>query len=307
VTTREETVPAALAGERVDRVVALVTGLSRARAAAIVEAGAVHLDGVPVTDRARRVVEGERLAVAVPEEEPVPALTPEPDVPFAVVHADEHVLVVAKPAGVVVHPGAGRSSGTLVHGLLAAYPDLAGVGDDPLRPGLVHRLDAGTSGLLVVARTAEAHRHLVAQLARRSVERAYLALTWGRFDVPTGLIDAPVGRGEGDPTRMAVSVRGRVARTRYEVEAAYTRPVEVTLLWCRLETGRTHQIRVHLAAIGHPVVGDTRYGGNRPALPLSRPFLHAARLAFDHPATGARVTFESPLPADLEEVRGRLA
>jgi 23S rRNA pseudouridine1911/1915/1917 synthase len=305
VTTVRERVPAALAGERVDRVVAFVTGLSRARAAALVDDGAVRLGDRAVADRARRVAEGELLEVDVPEEEEAPALEPDGDVPFAVVHADEHVVVVDKPPGVVVHPGAGRTRGTLAQGVLARFPDVAGVGD-PRRPGIVHRLDAGTSGLLAVARTATAYESLRRQLARRSVERVYVVLAWGRFAAPSGAVEGAIARSSRDRTRMAVVTGGRFARTRYEVQQAYDDPVEATLLACRLETGRTHQIRVHLSAIGHPVVGDTRYGGARSSLPVPRPFLHAARLAFDHPGTGERVAFESPLPPDLEEVRARL-
>jgi 23S rRNA pseudouridine1911/1915/1917 synthase len=193
----------------------------------------------------------------------------------------------------------------MVQGLLARYPDLAGVGD-PDRPGIVHRLDAGTSGLLVVARTTEAYDSLVAQLSARDVTRQYRALVLGSVEANAGEIDAPIGQADGDPTRMAVANAGREARTRYEVLGRYREPVPVTELSCRLETGRTHQIRVHLAAIGHPVVGDSRYGGARPALAIDRPFLHAERLAFRHPVTGEVVAFESPLPADLVELRDGL-
>jgi 23S rRNA pseudouridine1911/1915/1917 synthase len=158
---------------------------------------------------------------------------------------------------------------------------------------------------LLVARTRRAHAALVAQLAARSVERVYRALVWGRVEAPTGLVDAPIGRSARDPTKMAVSARGREARTRYEVTDHWSDP-GVTLLDCRLETGRTHQIRVHLAAIGHPVVGDERYGGARPALALARPFLHAARVGFTHPVTGAWLRFDSPLPPELAVVLERL-
>ena len=300
-----ETIPAALAGERVDRVVALLTGLPRSEVSALIARGAVRIGGQPVATRSRRVETGDVVEVDVPE--PVvpaaPAADPSIDVP--VVWADADLVVVDKPAGLVVHPGHGRPAGTLVNGLLARFPDMAAAGE-PTRPGIVHRLDAGTSGLLVAARTPGAYAALVAQLAARSVDRRYLALAWGRFDAPAGVVDAPIGRAGADPTRMAVSARGREARTAYEVVSRYTEPVEVTLLECRLETGRTHQIRVHLAAIDHPVVGDARYRGARASLPLARPFLHAARLAFEHPRTGERVEFESPLPADLAEVQARL-
>jgi 23S rRNA pseudouridine1911/1915/1917 synthase len=226
------------------------------------------------------------------------------DVP--VVAADEAVIVVDKPAGLVVHPGAGHRGGTMVHGLLARFPELAGVGQ-PDRPGIVHRLDAGTSGLLMVARTPAAYDSLVAQLAARTVERRYLACVWGAVASDSGVVDAPIGRSGTDPTAMAVVAEGRPARTGYEVLARFDHPVVATLLECRLETGRTHQARVHLAAIGHPLVGDARYGGQRASLPADRPFLHAHRLGFDHPVSGRRCRYESPLPPDLENVRGLLA
>lgn len=295
-------VPGALAGERVDRVVATLCDVPRTEAASLVAAGAVRLDGAPVPVRSRRVEEGQWLEVHLPEGHRRPgagALPPDPSVDVTVVAADEAVIVVDKPPGLVVHPGAGHDRGTLVQGLLARYPDLAGVGE-PDRPGIVHRLDAGTSGLLVVARTAGAHASLVGQLAARTVERRYRALVWGHVEAGSGLIDAPIGRAPNDPTKMAVTGTGRPARTRYEVIERFTRPVGTTLLECRLETGRTHQIRVHLAAIGHPLVGDARYRGGRSSLPAARPFLHAHRLAFDHPVDGGRRSFDSSLPPDLE-------
>ncbi|HEV2767997.1 MAG TPA: RluA family pseudouridine synthase [Acidimicrobiales bacterium] len=295
-----EQVPAALAGERVDRAVAFLTGLSRAAVADLVAAGAVRLGGRTVTTRATRVEEGSVLEVDIEAHRPEPALVPE-TLEIDVVHADEHVVVVDKAAGVVVHPGAGNSRGTLVHGLLARYPDLASVGQ-PGRPGVVHRLDKGTSGLLVVARTPPAYESLVAQLAARTVDRRYAALVWGHPQPPQGMVDAPVGRARRDPTRMAVSSAGRPARTRYGVRHVFFGPEPAALVECRLETGRTHQIRVHLAAIGHPVVGDRRYGGRRCDVGALRPCLHAERLGFDHPGSGERVVFESPLPSDLAEV-----
>jgi len=224
---------------------------------------------------------------------------PEP-VPVDVRYADEQVIVVAKPAGLVVHPGAGRAHGTLVQGLLAQFPEIAHVGDAS-RPGIVHRLDRDTSGLLVVARSPGAYEALVAQLAAREVERRYLALVWGVPEAPRGVIDAPIGRSSRRRTRMAISDAGREARTSYEVLDAFP-GAGVALLECRLETGRTHQIRVHLAAVGHPVVGDAAYGGNRPAFGLDRPFLHAHVLGFRHPTTGENLRFEDPLGPDLAPV-----
>lgn len=299
-------VPAALAGERVDRVVALLTGLPRSEVAGLVAMGAVRVGGRPVRARSRRLAQGEELEVDVPSAAEPVALVPEPSVDVPVVHHDDDVLVVDKPAGMVVHPGAGHQQGTMVAALLARFPELSGIGE-PARPGIVHRLDKGTSGLLAVARSAAAYASLVAQLRARTVERRYVALAWGTVAADAGLVDAPVGRGRSDPTRMAVSSGGREARTRYQVLARHHRPAPVTLVECRLETGRTHQIRVHLAAIGHPLVGDGRYGGARPALVCPRPFLHAGHLAFDHPVTGDRLAFESPLPADLAAVLAGLA
>jgi len=299
----KETVPRALDGERVDRVVAFLTGLPRSDVADLVAGGRVRLGGTTVATRSRRVAEGEVVEVDVPAPtDDSPVADPSVDVP--VVYSDDQVIVVDKPAGLVVHPGAGQRDGTLVHGLLHRFPDLAEVGD-PTRPGIVHRLDKGTSGLMVVARTVDALAHLTAQLKAREVERRYLALVLGEVAEGQGVVDAPVGRSARQPTRMAVTARGRAARTRYEVVERYTDPVPATLLECRLETGRTHQIRVHLAAIGHPVVGDTGYGRGD-ALAMKRPFLHAHELAFDHPADGSRRSFRSPLPADLEQVRDRL-
>ena len=233
--------------------------------------------------------------------------TPRADaaVEFSVVHDDPDIVVIDKPAGLVVHPGAGNLDGTLVNGLLARYPEIATVGE-PDRPGIVHRLDKGTSGLLVVARTERAYESLVGQLSERTASRGYVALAWGHVDPPRGLIDAPIARSDREPTRMAVSEHGRDARTRYVVERTFDEPVPTSLLTCHLETGRTHQIRVHLAAIDHPVVGDDRYRGKRGRITVDRPFLHAASLAFDHPATGERVSFSSSLPADLAAVLATL-
>lgn len=303
-----ETIPPALAGERLDRVVAMLTQLPRSDVAELLAGGEAALDGAVVRKPSRRVREGELLEVEVPDRRDPEPPRPDPRVAFEVVHADDDVVVVDKPAHLVVHPGAGQRDGTLIAGLLARFPDMAGLDTgDPERPGVVHRLDAGTSGLLVVARTAAAHAALVEQMARRTVERRYLALVLGRVDPVRGTIDAPIGRSQNDKTRMAVVAGGRQARTSYEVLETFERPVATSYLRCRLETGRTHQIRVHLAAIGHPVVGDDRYGGARPTLPLDRPFLHAAELAFDHPSTGRRISFTAPLPRALTDLLARLS
>lgn len=295
-----EDVPAALSGERLDRIVALIGDLSRAEAAATIAAGGVRVDGAPATSGKIRLNEGQIVEVD-------PAAVPTPPLPvadtaveFGVVYSDDTVIVVDKPAGLVVHPGAGNMDGTLVSGLLARFPDVLGVGEDPIRPGIVHRLDAGSSGLLVVARTDQAAEHLIEQFADHSATRRYDSVVWGVPDAPHGIIDAPIGRDRGDPLRMAVVAGGRPARTDYRVIGTYSEPALVSRLECRLETGRTHQIRVHLASIGHPLVGDPTYSQRRPNLGLDRPFLHAAELAFVHPATNERVTFTSPLAPDLQ-------
>ncbi len=300
-----ETIPAALAGERIDRVVALLTGLSRASAAELVDRGDVVVGGSPITARSARVHEGDELVVTVPVAVADAGLEPDPSVAVPVVYEDDDVVVVDKPAGLVVHPGAGNQRGTLAHGLLARFPDLRGVGERD-RPGIVHRLDKDTSGLLMVARNEPARRALVAQLVARTVSRCYRALVWGHPSSTRGAIDAPIGRSGRERSRMTVSSVGRAARTGYEVVETFSEPVETALLECRLETGRTHQIRVHLAAIGHPVVGDHRYGGARQSLSVPRFFLHAAHLGFDHPRRGEPLRFDSPLPADLAAVLGRL-
>jgi 23S rRNA pseudouridine1911/1915/1917 synthase len=223
------------------------------------------------------------------------------------VYADDDVIVLDKPPGVVVHPGAGHATGTLVHGLAARYPDLLRHDwPDPVRPGVVHRIDRDTSGLLMVARRPAAAEALIAQLAARTVERSYQALVWGAFDTSAGEIDGPIARSSRDPTKMTVAANGKPARTAYEVEQVFTEPVVVSLVSCRLHTGRTHQIRVHMRSIGHAVVGDGRYGGVRASLPAPRVFLHAAALGFDHPTTGARLRFASPLPDDLRGVLDQL-
>jgi 23S rRNA pseudouridine1911/1915/1917 synthase len=298
-----EVVPAALAGERLDRVVALIADVSRSVASAVIDAGGVTVDGQPATSGKVRLAEGQEVSVdpaAIPTAGPPAA---DPTVVFDVVHEDDQVIVVDKPPGLVVHPGAGNPDGTLVNGLLARYPELEGVGEAD-RPGIVHRLDAGSSGLLVVARTQQAADDLIDQFAGHHATRVYRALVWGHPQAPHGVIDAPIGRSRRDPLRMAIVADGRRARTEYRVLERFDRPAELALLECRLETGRTHQIRVHLGSIHHPLVGDPIYGQRRPKLGLDRPFLHAAELSFDHPTSGERLTFTSELPADLA---GRLA
>lgn len=296
--TIEETIPAALAGERLDRIVALIADVSRAVAVTLIDDGGVMVGGERAEAGKVRLAEG---AVVVVDTSLIPVTRvprPDPHVVVSVVHCDDDVIVVDKQAGLVVHPGAGNPDGTLVNGLLHRFPELATVGD-AARPGIVHRLDAGSSGLLVVARTQTAHEGLVGQFASRTATRRYEALAWGHPDAPHGMIDAPIGRDPSDPMRMAIVIDGRHARTEYEVNGRFVSPAAVARLRCRLETGRTHQIRVHLAAIGHPLVGDVVYAERRPTLGLSRPFLHAAELRFEHPASGVAMGFDSALPDDL--------
>jgi 23S rRNA pseudouridine1911/1915/1917 synthase len=307
-----EQVPAALDGQRLDRIVALLADISRSAAAAAISAGGVTVDGVASTSGKIRLAEGATVEVE-PAAIPRTALPgPDGSVELTVVHADDDVIVVDKPAGLVVHPGAGNPDGTLVNGLLHRFPELADVGD-PMRPGIVHRLDAGSSGLLVVARNAEAAAALIAQFAghrddglarsgarsARIAGRRYDAVVWGHPDAPHGIVDAPIGRDPADPLKMAVVVGGKPARTEYRVVDRFDEPARLARLSSTLQTGRTHQIRVHLAAVGHPLVGDPVYGERGTTLGLTRPFLHAAELSFDHPSTGDRMTFRSPLPPDL--------
>jgi 23S rRNA pseudouridine1911/1915/1917 synthase len=282
------TVPQEAAGLRLDRFLARLPEVgSRAAAERLLAAGGVRLDGVQ-PPKSTRLSGGEEIELELPEAPP--PLAPE-EVGLRVAYEDEHLLVVDKPAGVVVHPGAGHTTGTLVHGLLAR----GAAGGDEDRPGIVHRLDRDTSGLLVVARSDEAHRRLRRMVARRELERTYLTLVRGRPRSRAGRIEAPIGRDRRDPTRQSLdSDKPRDAVTHFELVEQLG---EYALLRVRLETGRTHQIRVHLAAIGLAVVGDAVYGAPEPT--LGRQFLHACRLAFTHPFTGARVDVESPLPADL--------
>jgi 23S rRNA pseudouridine1911/1915/1917 synthase len=293
-----ETVPAALDGERLDRIVAMIADISRSDATKTIAAHGVDVDGATAPSGKVRLVEGQVVSVDPAKFPVTEAPGPDDSVQFEVVHADEHVIVVDKPPGLVVHPGAGNPTGTLVNGLLARFPDIEDVGER-VRPGIVHRLDAGSSGLLVVARTQAAADHLIAQFADHSATRVYDAMVWGVPAAPHGIIDAPLGRSRSDPLRMAVVADGRPSRTDYRVIGTYSEPATVSRLECRLETGRTHQIRVHLSSINHPLIGDPVYGQRRPNLGLDRPFLHAAELRFVHPGTGERVTFTSALAPDL--------
>lgn len=290
-------IPDVCDGDRIDRAVALLTGWSRAEVQSLLAEELVLVAGRAVA-KSHRVAMGDLVELLGGPTPPGPPVA-EP-IDLEVRYEDADVVVVAKPAGLVVHPGAGHTTGTLVNGLLHRYPDLAGVGDE-FRPGIVHRLDRDTSGLLVVARTTLAYESLVDQLSQRRVERVYDALCWGTPASSRGVIDAPIGRSVHRRTRMSIRDDGRDARTSYSVVRTWRRP-EVSQLECRLETGRTHQIRVHLAAIGHAIVGDATYGGYRENIALRRPFLHARVLGFDQPRTHELVRIEEPLPAELRSV-----
>ena len=223
---------------------------------------------------------------------------------FKVIASDVDFFVIDKPAGLVVHPGAGNSSGTLVNGLLAISPEIRDIGEKN-RPGVVHRLDKGTSGLLLAAKTDLGYQFFVDQLSQHKIKRVYKALVWGVLDGPEGIIDAPIGRSSKNRKKMAIVSNGKRAKTTYRVSESWASS-NVSLLELELETGRTHQIRVHLSSIGNPVVGDEIYGVNRNNLALKRQFLHAHKLCFEHPRTGSTCEFESPLPEDLKNVLATL-
>jgi 23S rRNA pseudouridine1911/1915/1917 synthase len=285
-------VPTELDGERADRVVAVLAGLTRSIARDLVEEGVATFDGERVK-AGSRVASGSVLETRVPEAEP--PLAPEA-VEFEVRYEDDYLAVVDKPSGVVVHPGAGHRSGTLAAGLLRRWPEIEGVGE-PDRWGIVHRLDRDTSGVLVVALDPGAFDGLRAQMARREIQRSYLALVHGSPEASLGTIDAPLSRDPKNPVRFRVDPEGRSARTHYRLLAAWT---GLALLEVNLETGRTHQIRVHLASIGHPVVSDGGYGRRDGIAP--RLWLHAVRIRFEHPVGGDLIEIESPVPPELTDV-----
>jgi len=311
------TVASGEGGGRLDQwLAARLVDLSRTQVRGLIDAGRVRVDG-RVVKAARRVQDGERVEAAIPPP-PRQGLAPEP-IPLVIVFEDEHLLVVDKPAGMVTHPGAGRLIGTLAAAALAHAPGMAGVGS-AARPGIVHRLDKGTSGLIVLAKTRAAYDGLTGQLARRTVSRRYLALVQGLLRPDEGRVDTAMGRDPRSRLRMAVlpDGKGRRAITRYRVLERFGRGARaVSLVECRLETGRTHQIRVHLASLGYPLLGDETYRGRRAApagdpeltgliARLSGVALHAAGLAFAHPVTGIAMDFTCPLPDRIDRILSHL-
>lgn len=282
-------------GLRLDRFVAeSLPERSRAFAQRLIQGGDVTVDGRPGRS-SERLRPGQVVRISVPPPEPVGIVaTP---IPLEVVFESPDLLVLNKPAGLVVHPAPGHATDTLANALMARYPNLA-VGNTK-RPGIVHRLDKGTSGLMVVARTDRAYQSLIEQLKQRAVHKEYLALVHGTVGPERGVIEAPIGREPNNRQKMGVVPRGRAARTGFRVVERFP---EHTLLRLTLETGRTHQIRVHLASIGHPIVGDLVYGPRRPSLGLERPFLHAGYLGFQLPGDEACLVARAPLPEDLQQV-----
>ena len=290
-------------GERVDRVIAFFSGLSRSKVSDLISKRLILRNGIPIKKGSEIVHTNDEISMPNLVDEAVEEIASDESINFEVVFEDDSVIVVSKPSGLIVHPGSGIANGTLVNGLAAQFPDLREIGD-PTRLGLVHRLDKGTSGLLIVARTPEALDNLKFQMQERHVHRQYFAIVAGHVESNKGVVDAPLGRDPKNPLKRAVINSGKYARTHYEIDQKYESPFKVSMLNCRLETGRTHQIRVHLAAIGHPVLGDELYGGRTSFNIENRLALHAQMLTFLHPKTKNLMNFESPLPAELTSMKG---
>ncbi|MGH2592819.1 MAG: RluA family pseudouridine synthase [Anaerolineae bacterium] len=306
--------------ERLDKfVAACVSDLSRTAVQRLIEEGFVTVND-RLTDASHTLGQGDEIVVRIPS--PAPTTVEAEDILLSILYEDADLIVIDKPAGLVVHPAAGHDRGTLVNAVLAHAPDLKGVGGE-LRPGIVHRLDKDTSGVIVVAKHDAAYRELQRQFKARSVKKVYLALVEGRLEPGVGIIDAPIARDRVHRKRMAVALEGRPSRTRYKVveylRADFAQPPrprggvrgdtdaerskrEYSLVETYPETGRTHQIRVHFAWLGHPLVGDTVYGRKKPSLPIKRHFLHAASLTLRLPSSGEERMFTSPLPEELAQV-----
>ena len=281
-------------GDRLDVTLSRDGELTRSRAAALIREGQVQVNGKAETKPSFKAEAGARIRVELPEARPAKAEAE--DLPLSILYQDQHLAVIVKPCGMVVHPAAGNESGTLVNALLFHLDNLSGIGGE-MRPGIVHRLDKDTSGLMLVAKDDATHAALSQQLADRQMEKHYRAMVYGKMKEPEGVIEKPIGRSKTDRKKMAVDPQGRWAKTEWRVLREYP---DRTLLDVHIITGRTHQIRVHTASIGHPVLGDPLYGHKRmPSAP--RLMLHAYSLEFTHPATGERMRFTAPCPFGEEE------
>ena len=280
-------------GERLDVLLSADGELSRSRAAALIKEGCVTVDGRTETKPSYKIEPGQTIRLDLPE--PKPAKAEAQDIPLEILYQDEHLAVVVKPCGMVVHPAAGNDDGTLVNALLFHLDSLSGIGGE-MRPGIVHRLDKDTSGLMLVAKDDATHAALSQQLSDRQMEKHYRAIVYGRMKEPEGMIEKPIGRSKTDRKKMAVDENGRWAKTEWKVLKEYP---DRTLLDVHIITGRTHQIRVHMSSVGHPVLGDPLYGHKRmPDAP--RLMLHAYSLEFTHPTTGERMRFTAPCPFSIE-------
>ena len=295
-----EVVNDSLEGERLDRLISFIGNISRSEASTLIRDNGVFVNGETVTRPSFKVAVGNQIKFSTRESEINQEIEADSTIDFTVIHTDPDFFVLDKPAGLVVHPGAGNLSGTLVNGLLSMSPQIREVGERT-RPGIVHRLDKGTSGLLIAANTDHAYQFFVDQLSKHKVKRIYQALVWGIPEGPEGIVDAPIGRSSKNRKKMAIVANGKTAKTIYVMNKSWNTS-KVSLLEVELETGRTHQIRVHLSSIGNPVVGDEIYGGNRKNFTLRRQFLHAQKLRFEHPRDGSVCEFESPLPKELKDV-----
>ena len=300
-TTTPRRITAQSGPARLDQYLAgLDLGLTRSRLQQLIADGDILVNGAAVKP-SHRIRPGDRIQLSPPPPQPAAALPQ--DIPLTVIYQDAHLIVIDKPPGLPAHPGPGHPDGTLVNGLLALCPDIQGIGGR-IRPGIVHRLDKDTSGLIIAAKTETAHHHLSQQIKNRAIKKGYLALVQGAPSPPAGIIDVPIARDPRRRTRMAVTPNGRPSRTEYRTLQRITphppkrTNAAQTLLELQLHTGRTHQARVHLAWLGHPIIGDTLYG--KPAPHIPRQFLHAHHLAFTHPHTHQPLQFNSPLPPDLQ-------
>tara|TARA_Y100000739_G_C20546052_1_gene435945 strand:- start:330 stop:1256 length:927 start_codon:yes stop_codon:yes gene_type:complete len=293
-------------GERVDRVIAFFSGLSRSKVSDLISKRLILRNGIPIKKGSEIAHTNDMISMPNLTDEVVEEIASDTSIDFGVVFEDDSVIVINKPSGLIVHPGSGIANGTLVNGLAAHFPDLRKIGD-PIRLGLVHRLDKGTSGLLIVARTSEALDNLKFQMQKRQVHRQYFAIVAGHVESDKGVVDAPLGRDPKNPLKRAIIQNGKYARTHYEIDQKFESPFKISTLSCRLETGRTHQIRVHLAAIGHPVLGDELYGGRTSFNISNRLALHAQMLTFTHPKTNNEMSFESPVPPELINMKGIFA